>query len=160
MPEGDTLEKIARYLRARLIGKTIVTGRMRPDSGQLLAGERINAVQAHGKHLFIRFRSGWGVRTHLGMTGSWHRYSRSEKWQRPVTQASLILQFTDAIYVCFNAKEVQALTDGGIHERSLLRRLGPDLSEENCDLSTIVSRVRHQDGASPVIDILLDQSVA
>ncbi|MEM7250616.1 MAG: DNA-formamidopyrimidine glycosylase family protein [Pseudomonadota bacterium] len=161
MPEGDTLETIARFLRPRLIGQTLIGGRVRGHPEHGVTGERVIAIQAHGKHLFVRFRSGKAIRTHLGMTGSWHRYNATEPWKRPRRQATLILQTHQDFYVCFNAKETEVVKDGGINDRSIQARLGPDLSEPEPDIAAIVARAHaHRGPDARVIDVLLDQSVA
>ena len=36
-----------------------------------LAGRAVTPVDAHGKHLFIRFEGGLTIHSHLRMTGSW-----------------------------------------------------------------------------------------
>src|SRR5918997_859948 len=36
-----------------------------------LAGRAVTAVDAHGKHLFLRFEDGLTIHSHLRMTGSW-----------------------------------------------------------------------------------------
>ena len=36
-----------------------------------LAGRAVTSVDAHGKHLFIRFEGGLTVHSHLRMSGAW-----------------------------------------------------------------------------------------
>ena len=89
MPEGDTLFRIAAGLRRALVGETVLEGRARPGpmlrrvpdlSG--LAGLQVRGVESKGKHLLIRFGEGEQsrtLRTHLRMSGSWHRYRPGER---------------------------------------------------------------------------------
>ena len=39
-----------------------------------LAGRAVEAVDAHGKHLFLRFEGDLVIHSHLRMTGSWATY--------------------------------------------------------------------------------------
>ena len=41
-----------------------------------LAGRAVTSVDAHGKHLFLRFEGGLTLHSHLRMTGSWGTYER------------------------------------------------------------------------------------
>ena len=64
MPEGDTIHYAAKRIRAVLEGRVpreILTPqpRHRLDRWpERLAGCRVAAVDAHGKHLFLRFAPG------------------------------------------------------------------------------------------------------
>jgi endonuclease-8 len=100
VPEGDTIAYAANRIRPVLEGRVpdeILTPQPRhaldrwPDR---LMGRAVNAVDTHGKHLFIRFgplavqardgradrmSSGWSegdlvLHSHLGMTGLWGVY--------------------------------------------------------------------------------------
>jgi formamidopyrimidine-DNA glycosylase len=80
MPEGDTIRRAARALHDALTGR-IVTGLDSPLPPVMAAarrlgvvGRRVEAVEARGKHLLVRFEGGPVLRTHLGMHGSWHLY--------------------------------------------------------------------------------------
>ena len=42
----------------------------RPLAGAA-AGRAVRAVDAHGKHLFLRFEGDLSIHSHLRMTGSW-----------------------------------------------------------------------------------------
>ena len=41
-----------------------------------LAGRAVRSVDAHGKHLFLRFEGGLTIHSHLRMTGSWRVFDR------------------------------------------------------------------------------------
>ena len=77
MPEGDTIHHAALTVGAVLAGHV-------PDSletphprfgrdrwPERLAGRRVEAVEAVGKHLLLRFEGGLVVHSHLRMTGMW-----------------------------------------------------------------------------------------
>ncbi len=161
MPEGDTIHKLAQALSSGLAGQrpsSIVFGRRHagwPPSG------RISAVYARGKHLFIEFDDGEAIRTHLGMYGSWHRYALDEPWKKPARQASVILQTDSAIYVCFNARELEVLRIRGFRDRVLCAKLALDLLAEEVPFDQIPERASMFCGAeTPIVDVLLDQRIA
>jgi len=160
LPEGDTIHKLARYLGERLAAREIRRLCL-AGVGEECSGRRIERVFARGKHLFIALDDGVLLRTHLGMYGSWHRYRAGEAWQRPASRASLELATDEDVFVCFDAKEVERLPAGGMRERILGARLGPDLVQADLDLGLMVRRARDLlPGDAPLVDVLLDQRVA
>lgn len=161
MPEGDTIHKLAGYLRPRLEGRLIDTGVARLPERKPLAGRRIRSVAALGKHLLIAFDDGALLRTHLGMWGAWHRYAVGEPWRRPERQAVVELCVEGNLYVCFGAQQVEWLRSAGLRHRVLAAQLGPDLVSGDADYATILQRAREiLDPTVPLVDCLLDQRIA
>ena len=84
VPEGDTIHRSGRPAPARARGPAAralrgAAGR-RPAAGR--RARAIEAVEAVGKHLLVRFADGLTLRTHLRMTGSWHLYRTGERWRK------------------------------------------------------------------------------
>ena len=77
MPEGDTIHYAANRIRPVLEGHVpdeIATPHPRFGRDrwpERLAGRAVRSVDAHGKHLFLRFEGGLTIHSHLRMTGSW-----------------------------------------------------------------------------------------
>lgn len=162
MPEGDTIHKIANYLAPRLTLQPIDDIRM---ADAVAAGHcrsrRIDRVQARGKHLFFDLDSGFSLRSHLGMYGSWHRYRPGAEWQKPRRQASLVLRVAGEDYVCFNAKEVELIRTPSVRDNIVHTRLGPDLIADEVSTGMLVARAREMLDPDDVVgDALLDQRVA
>ncbi|MCB1744040.1 MAG: formamidopyrimidine DNA glycosylase [Gammaproteobacteria bacterium] len=162
MPEGDTVHTIARYLREALVGQRLSDGRIAHAPGFVLRDRQVTAINANGKHLCIELDAREQIRVHLGMTGSWHRYTLGERWKKPAHRASLLIQREDQQYVCFSAREVEVMRVGSIAERRLQAHLGPDLSvPAPLDTALIEARARSLLGADvPLAEVLLDQRVA
>ncbi len=162
MPEGDTIHKVCNFLAPRLVGRRIADLELRRLPGaERCRGRRIEAVHAHGKHLFFDLDNALSLRSHLGMHGSWHHYRIDEPWRRPRRQASLVLAVEGEVYVCFNAREVELLRTPSVRERVLAMRLGPDLVAPDVDPAACVPRAREfLDGGDPIVDALLDQRIA
>ncbi|MFK7957932.1 MAG: DNA-formamidopyrimidine glycosylase family protein [Lysobacterales bacterium] len=162
MPEGDTVHKIANYLKPRLSGKPLEALLIADRSAQQsVQAKAIVSVRAMGKHLFVDLDSGYSVRSHLGMHGSWHRYPLGQPWRKPKTRASLVLTVDNNDYVCFNAKEVELVSTPSVRAAVLDGRSGPDLTAGGFDPSIIVQRARDMAEADTLaIDVLLDQRIA
>lgn len=163
MPEGDTIHRTAEVLGAALVGRTITAARAQAQPGlrrvpdlSRLVGATVTAVTSRGKHLLIGFDNGMAVRSHLRMTGSWHRYRPGERWQRPERQASAILETADAVAVAFNTPVVELLTDAQLRRSTPLATLGPDLLGKEFDAEEAVHRLREGDEVE-LGNALLDQ---
>lgn len=161
MPEGDTLFRAADVLRRALLGERVTAARGRPGSAHLarVIGARVRDVSTHGKHLLITFDDGLTLHTHLGMTGTWHRYAPGDRWRRAPARAVAVVETAGCIAVCFDAPVVELLETRALAHHPSLARLGPDLLAPAPDLATAVARLRAPERASLTIaEALLDQS--
>jgi endonuclease-8 len=160
MAEGDTLARIAVGLRPHLAGRTVLAARARLPGPQVsrVVGRKIDAVEALGKNLLIRFDNGLEIRTHLGLHGSWHRYRPGEPWRRPASRAVLIIEVQNAVAVCFDAPVVELFETKAEPLHPTLGQLGPDLLDAKFDAAEAKRRVRAPERADQEIgDVMLDQ---
>lgn len=162
MPEGDTLFRTAAGLRPYLVGR-VVTGARASGPGPLpqvhrIVGREISDVMAIGKNLIIRFEGGLEIRTHLRMTGSWHRYRPGERWRRPPARARLVLEVPGAVAVCFDAPVVELFEQRTEVLHPALAGLGPDLLAPAFDAAEALRRLRDPSRAlTSIAEVLLDQ---
>jgi endonuclease-8 len=164
MPEGDTVHKLAAYLREHLVGRTLLDA---SAGGQRLAltGQAFTAANAQGKHLLLRFDGGAVLRTHLGMYGSWHRFRAAGPAPGVRGRVSVALTVSAPpmveVFACYNAKEVELLPARSYRERALAAHLGDDLLGTDPDLTRIVTRARELlPSTTLLVDVLLDQRIA
>ena len=160
MPEGDTLARIAVALRPYLAGRVVTAARARLPGPQVsrIVGQKIDAVDAAGKNLLIKFDGGLELRTHLGLHGSWHRYRPGETWRRPPSRAALVLEVPGAIAVCFDAPVVELFERRAEVVHPTISMLGPDLAAATFDAAEAVKRLRDPSRAQTAIgEAILDQ---
>jgi endonuclease VIII len=163
MPEGDTLARTAAGLRPYLVGRIVTAASARQPGPQVsrVVGARIDAVDAIGKNLLVRFDNGFELRTHLRMAGSWHRYRPGEPWQRPRDRARLVIEVPGAVAVCFDAPVVELLERRAEVEHGPLAGLGPDIlggSFEDAGLDEAVRRLRQPErSARTLAEAIVDQ---
>ena len=166
MPEGDTIFRTASSLRRWIGGRTVTAAHSLLPAPNMatLVGTTCASVDAHGKHLLMRF-TGAGpdlvLHTHMRMTGSWHVYSAGDTWKRPERQAKVVIECGERVAVCFNVPIVELTTDGtGLRARhDAVGHLGPDILSDPLDMNAIVSRVRSRPPETPLGELLLDQRV-
>jgi endonuclease-8 len=162
VPEGDTILRTARTLRAWLEGRTITAARSAVLGARAegLVGRRVTAVEARGKHLLIRLDDDTSVHTHMRMTGSWHVYSQGEPWRRPESQARLVLSVDGGhVAVCFNAPVVELLSTADELLHPSLRGHRPAVVPVTRLVQRLPRRARALSPATPIGDVLLDQRV-
>jgi endonuclease-8 len=165
VPEGDTIHRTAARLRPALTGRRLVrfeaprVPRPHPPPGTV-----VDAVEARGKHLLIRFSTGEVLETHLRMTGSWHLYRPGARWAKPAQRARAVLEVEGLeveglevdgwVAVCFSAPVVRLTTTPATGH------LGPDLCLPEADLEEVVRRMGSvPEPGTALADVLLDQRI-
>jgi endonuclease-8 len=162
VPEGDTLFRTAATLQKAIGGRvvtrfeTVLTQLSRVDVDTPLTGRTIDKVEAHGKHLLIRFSGELTLRTHLRMNGSWHVYRPGERWQRPRAAMRIVIATDTWEAVGFDIPVAEFLTPASERRHRELATLGPDLLGAEFDAGEAVRRLR-QRGERTVEIALLDQ---
>jgi endonuclease-8 len=158
VPEGDTIHRTANRLRPVLVGQPLVRfDAPRARGSRPRPGATIEAVDAVGKHLVIRFSGGITLRTHMRMTGSWHLYRSGEGWKKPAHLARAVVEVAGWTAVCFAAPvvELETAPTSAVN----LSHLGPDLTAPDvtdADIDTAVARMTDDE----IAVVLLDQRVA
>jgi endonuclease-8 len=136
MPEGPTIRNTADLLRETLVGQQITnfSSRLKKAAAEgwveKIEGQRVCAVRAHGKNLFIDFANNWTLYTHMLMWGAWHVYAQGEPWRKEARKARVVLETTTHCAVLFSAPVCQLLhtSELATHPTSAL---GPDLLAED-----------------------------
>jgi endonuclease-8 len=163
MPEGDTIHSVAGRIRAALVDRRILeieTPHPRhamdrwPDR---LAGRAVSGVDAHGKHLFIRFEGDLTLHSHLRMTGWWGVYPHGRRWARSPRRAWLVIRTEEHAVVQFDGPVLELMTESRSRFDRRLAILGPDLLAEEFDERRFLARLREDDQSRGIGDALIDQ---
>jgi endonuclease VIII len=163
MPEGDTIHRAATRIRAVLEGRVpeeIHTPHPRHQRDRwpaLLAGRALRSVDAHGKHLFLRFDGELTLHSHLRMTGAWGVYGRGEPWRRARRRAWLLLRLDGWEVVEFDGPLLELRSERRIRSDPALAALGQDVLGESFDAQLFLRRLRADDPARTIGEALLDQ---
>src|ERR687885_351413 len=163
MPEGDSIHRAARRVGAALVGSEIRSIEMpqprhsRDRWAERLAGRDVRAVDAHGKHLFLRFDGDLTLHSHLRMGGAWGVYRRGERWHRAPRRAWLVIRTDEHDVVQFDGPVLELMTDGRTRFDQRLAALGPDPLHDDFDEARYVCRLREDDPTRGIGEALLDQ---
>jgi len=117
----------------------------------------VQAVDAHGKHLFVRFDGGLTVHSHLRMTGAWGTYRDGQRWRRTARRAWLVLRTERGEVVQFDGPVLELLTESRARFDRRLAELGPDILAGELDEVRFLARLREHDPTRPIGEALLDQ---
>jgi endonuclease-8 len=163
MPEGDTIHYAANRIRPILVGEvpdelTTPHPRFTHDRWpERLADRAVESVDAHGKHLFIRFAGDLVIHSHLRMTGSWGTYREGQRWRRSPRRAWLVIRNRGHVVVQFDGPLLELMTESRTRFDRRLTALGPDILAEEMDEPRFLRRLREDDPTRPIGDALLDQ---
>ncbi len=164
MPEGDTIHSAARRIGAALVGKEIEAIETPHPRHALdrwperLAGRGVRAVDARGKHLFIRFEGNLTLHSHLRMTRPLAdpAAGRALASRPPAARGSCCAPHEHEV-VQFDGPVLELMTDSRTRFDRQLAALGPDLLGERFDERDFLRRLRADDQTRGIGDALLDQ---
>jgi endonuclease VIII len=164
MPEGDTIVRTARTLQRALGGQqvtsfeTVLPQLSRVNDDRPLIGRTVEAVDAVGKWLLIRFSGDLVLLTHMLMSGSWHIYRPGERWQRSRSHMRIVIGTSGMIAVAFNVPVAEFHTAQTLARRRGFNHLGPVVLADDFDAERAVANLQ----ARPDLGIgaaLLNQSL-
>jgi endonuclease VIII len=159
MPEGDTIHYAANRIRPVLAGHAPdELSTPHPRFGrdrwpERLAGRAVTSVDAHGKHLFLRFEGGLTIHSHLRMTGAWRVLARGSRASR----VWLRIRRADTEVVQLNGPVLELMTDARLRLDQRIAGLGPDILAPEFDSGRFLRRLREDDPTRPIGDALLEQ---
>jgi endonuclease VIII len=165
VPEGDTIHHAARRIRAVLLDRVpdeirTPNPRHRADRWpERLQGRAVRGVDAHGKHLFVRFDGELTLHSHLRMTGAWGVHREGTRWKRAARRAWLVIRAGEWSVVEFDGPVLELMRESRTRFDRRLAALGPDIVGERFDGDAFLARLRAQDPARALGDALLDQRV-
>src|SRR3954470_19800479 len=165
MPEGDSIHRAARRVGAALVGSEIRSIEMpqprhsRDRWAERLTGRDVRSVDAHGKHLFLRFDGDLTLHSHLRMGGAWGVYPRGGRWRRAARRAWLVIRTDDHEVVQFDGPVLELMTEGRTRFDRRLAALGPDGLAADFDEPAVPRRLRADDPTRGIGDALLDQRI-
>jgi endonuclease-8 len=148
VPEGDALHRAAQRLQP-LVGARVEVETPHPRAPRglrdALDGRVLEAVDAHGKNLLLRFEGGVVLRSHLRMKGRWRVQRRGSR-------------VFGTPWLALRTPELEALQfNGPVLELGAEPRVGPDVLASEPDLDAMVARLRAADPALPLGEALQRQ---
>jgi endonuclease-8 len=160
VPEGDTIHYAANRIRPVVAGhvpEELLTPHprfARAGWAERLSGRAVTAVDAYGKHLFLRFEGDLTIHSHLRMTGAWRVRERRDWAPRA---AWLVLRRGSDEVVEVNGPVLELMKESRTRFDQRLSLLGPDILAPEFDSAAFLRRLRADDPTRPIGDAVLDQ---
>jgi len=143
--EGDTILRAARRIDEALgnedVSVSAPSPRGRATGVERLDGRTLEAAEARGKHLLLRFGE-LVLHSHLGMSGAWHVYGRGASWRKPPGAAWAVIRGERAEAVEFGGPTLRVLRADALRLDPVLARLGPDVLAPDFDAGVVVASLR------------------
>ena len=164
MPEGDTILWAATRMRPVLEGHQVEVVHTHPRFGkdrwaERLGGHVIDAIETHGKNLFLVFDNDLVLHSHLRMTGVWDVRGAGGRWRRSPSRAWLVLRAGDQEVLEYDGPVLELMTVNRRRFDQRLAALGPDILAGEFDSKSFLKRLRSTDQQRPLGDALLDQRI-
>jgi endonuclease-8 len=164
VPEGDTILWAATRMRPALEGREVQVVHTHPRFGkdrwaERLDGHVVDAIETHGKNLFLVFDNDLVLHSHLRMTGVWDVRPVGGRWRRAPSRAWLVLRAGDQEVVEYDGPVLDLMTGGRRRFDQRLAALGPDILSDEFDAASFVRRLRATDQQRPIGEALLDQRI-
>ncbi len=156
MPEGHTIHRLARLHRPILVGERVAVsspqGRF-AGGAELLDGERVEEIEAFGKHLFYHWANANILHIHLGLFGKFRTFKGDPP--PPTEGTRLALDTGEATIYLAGPTACELLT---VDERdAVVARLGPDPLRRGTKPTTFTDNLDRRSIA--IAAALLDQKV-
>ena len=153
MPEGDTVHRLAVRLQV-LVGERVQAQSPHPRGlatgvARAVDGRLLEAVDAVGKHLLLRFEEGVVVRSHLRMSGRW-RIAPVDADVPPRGTPWLVLTTREWVATQWNGPVLTL-------DATPAKTLGPDLLADDTEVGDLAARLRRADRSRLVGEALVDQ---
>lgn len=163
MPEGHTIHRLARDLRADLAGRDlrVSSAQARAEhTAALLDGDHLRRTEAWGKHLFLTFASRQVLHVHLGLIGKWFRRTPDgpDGTVAPptgTTRLRLEPGDDDLAWDLIGPMLAAAITPAD--KRAVTARLGPDPLRRDADPEQTWAKLQRSDKAVGLL--LMEQDV-
>ncbi len=156
MPEGHTIHRHARLQREALVGSPVRAwspqGRF-AEGAAVLDGQKLNDIEASGKHLFYRWELGDTLHVHLGLFGKYKTFHGDPP---PPSEATRLAMANGRSVVYLAGPTICEIINPQEEDR-LRSRLGPDpLAGGRSGPDFAGNLARRQ---TPIGAALLDQSI-
>jgi endonuclease VIII len=159
VPEGDSLYRAARELRAVLLGAEVQKLALprRDTITDGLVGDEVRAVESRGKNLLVHFGRGFTLHVHLKMNGRILVRPQEHAPDRGGHRAVAQLDTARHRVLVLDAPVARLLRTRDVHRDLAFRELGPDLLSEDFPAEEAVRRLRAR-ATLPLGVALMDQS--
>lgn len=162
MPEGPEIrrarDEIARALEGRAVSEVVFYQPSLRQWHGCFKGEKIVAVQSRGKAMLSHFSNGYSIYSHNQLYGRWRIVAAGETPDSR-RQLRLAVHTVNASALLYSASDISVWSTDGLSRHPFLRKLGPDVLDEDTTAAMICSRLQSEAYSRRQLGVFLtDQS--
>ncbi len=161
MPEGPEVRREADRISAAIVGRRLTSVEFSLPRleryASLLTGRKVLSIETRGKALLIHFDNDYSMYSHNQLYGKWV-VCRSNK--SPNTNRSLRVGLHTASHsaLLYSASDIEVMTTALIAEHPFIRKLGPDVLQQDITWRDVAARLRAPEfAARSLASLYLDQ---
>ena len=163
MPEGPEIRRASDRLSKVLVGKEIIESNiyyeLLQDKARIVKNKNIKEIATRGKAMLIRFDNDWTMYSHNQLYGRWTVNLNTTKIQSKRALRVFFKTTTHTVRL-WSATDIDLLPTSEEIEHTFLRKIGPDVLNESCNIELIkerlISKKFYKKKAST---LMLDQTV-
>jgi endonuclease VIII len=144
MPEGPEIKRAADKIAAALVHHPVKEVWFAFDHlkqyEEMLAAQKIIAVEPRGKALLTRFDNGFSIYSHNQLYGKWEIRS-AYNYPQTNRQLRLAIHNSRKSALLYSASDIEVLDEAAIATHPFLTRLGPDVLSDATTIEMIQSRL-------------------
>ena len=162
MPEGPEIHRAANNIRNAIEGQIITHvecpyATIRGQEHRFL-GKEVIRVKARSKAMLIHIGDDV-LYSHNQLYGRWTVRKVSSKERKTNRSLRIKLQTETHIACLWSATDIELLEPWEIEQHPYIARLGPDVADEDVELSAVLEQVKNKKfGGRQLCHLLLDQS--
>jgi endonuclease VIII len=144
MPEGPEIRRAADQLARAVVGQPLTDVwfafpalAARADE---LVGQRVLAIEPHGKALLTHFEGGLSLYSHNQLYGVW-KVAAAGRWPDTTRSLRVTLSTARKSILLYSASDIELWPTDRLGEHPFLAKLGPDVLDERLSVSTVAQRL-------------------
>jgi endonuclease-8 len=144
MPEGPEIRRAADQLARAVVGKPLTdvwfafpTLAARADA---LVGQRVLAIEPHGKALLTHFEGGLSLYSHNQLYGIW-KVAAPGRWPQTTRSLRVALSTAKKSILLYSASDIELWRTDALDTHPFLAKLGPDVLDAGLTIDTVFARL-------------------
>lgn len=145
MPEGPEIRRAADQLARAVVGQPLTDVwfafpalAQRADE---LVGQRVLAIEPHGKALLTHFEGGLSLYSHNQLYGVW-KVAAPGRWPQTSRSLRVALSTAKKSILLYSASDIELWPTARLAEHPFLARLGPDVLDSRLHTDAVFERLQ------------------
>lgn len=144
MPEGPEIRRAADQLARAVVGEPLTDVWFAfpalATHADALVGQRVLAIEPHGKALLTHFEGGWSLYSHNQLYGVW-KVAAPGRWPQTTRSLRVALSTAKKSILLYSASDIALWRTDALDAHPFLAKLGPDVLDDQLTVQTVFARL-------------------